>query len=69
MTEYMVVKDFYNDQLLLQCVEHDLEEAEWHDGAGDQTTNCRLPLMLSQEPQFVQKPDVSQQQSPGKYLR
>jgi hypothetical protein len=58
-----------NHQSLPQYVEHDLEEAQWHDDAGDQTTNCRFTLMPSREPRFVQKPDVSHQQGPGKYLR
>jgi hypothetical protein len=57
-----------NHQSLPQYAEHDLEEAQWHDDAGDQTTNCRFPLMLSREPRFIKKPDVSHQQGPGKYL-
>jgi hypothetical protein len=58
-----------NHQLLLQYAEDDLEEAQWHDGAGDQTTNCQFPVMLSREPQIIQKPDVFHQQGPGKYPR
>jgi hypothetical protein len=58
-----------NHQLLLQCAEHDLEEAQWHDSTGDQTTNCQFLAMLSRGPQFVQKPDVFHQQGPCKYLR
>jgi hypothetical protein len=58
-----------NHQSLPQYAERDLEEAQWHDDAEDQTTNCRFPLIPSQEPWFVQKPDVSHQQGPGKYLR
>jgi hypothetical protein len=58
-----------NHQLLPQYAEHDLEEAQWHNGAGGQTTNCQFPVMLSQEPRFIQKPDVFHQQGPGKYLR
>jgi hypothetical protein len=58
-----------NHQSLPQYVEHDLEEAQWHDGAWDQTTNCRFPLMLSRELRFAQQPDESHQQGPGKYLR
>jgi hypothetical protein len=61
-------KIFDNHQLLPQYAEHDLEEAQWHDGARDQTTNYQFPLMLSREPRFIQKPDVSHQQGPGKYL-
>jgi hypothetical protein len=57
-----------NHQLLLQYVEHDLEEAQWHGGAEYQTTNYQLPAMLSREPWFVQKPDAFHQQGPGKYL-
>jgi hypothetical protein len=58
-----------NHQSLPQYVECDPEEAQWHDDAEDQTTNCRFPLTPSQEPRFAQKPDVSHQQDPGKYLR
>jgi hypothetical protein len=58
-----------NHQSLPQYAERDLEEAQWHDGAGDQTTNCWFPLMLSREPRFIQKPDMSHQQGPGKYPR
>jgi hypothetical protein len=58
-----------NHQLLLQYVEHDLKEAQWHDGAEDHTTNCQFLAMLSREPRFVQKPDAFHQQGPGKYLR
>jgi hypothetical protein len=54
---------------LLQYVEHDLEEVQWHDGAGDSTTNYQFPMMPSREPRFVQKLDELHQQSPGKYLR
>jgi hypothetical protein len=36
-----------NHQLLLQYVEHDLEEAQWHDSAGDLTTNYQFPAMPS----------------------
>jgi hypothetical protein len=58
-----------NHQLLPQYVEHDLEEAQWHDGAGDQTTNCQFHVMLSREPRLIQKPDAFHQQGPGKYPR
>jgi hypothetical protein len=58
-----------NHQLLSQYAEHDLEEAQWHDGAGDQATNYQFPVMLSQEPRFIQKPDAFHQRGPGKYLR
>jgi hypothetical protein len=58
-----------NHQSLPQYAERDLEEAQWHDGAGDQTTNCRFPLMPSREPWFVQKLDASHQQGPDKYMR
>jgi hypothetical protein len=58
-----------NHQQLPQYAECDLEEAQWHDGTGDQTTNCQFPVMLSREPRFVQKPDAFHQQGPGKYLR
>jgi hypothetical protein len=58
-----------NHQSLPQYVEHDLEETQWHDGAWDQTTNCRFPPMLSREPQFAQQPDESHQQGLGKYPR
>jgi hypothetical protein len=58
-----------NHQLLPQYAEHDLEEAQWHDGAGGQTTNCQFPGMLSRELRFIQKPDAFHQQGPGKYLR
>jgi hypothetical protein len=47
ITEYMVLQCADNHQLLLQCAEHDLEEAQWHDGAGDQTINCQFLAMLS----------------------
>jgi hypothetical protein len=60
---------FDNHQLLPQYAEHNLEEAQWHDGAGGQTTNCQFPTMLSREPRFIQKPDAFHQQGPGKYLR
>jgi hypothetical protein len=53
----------------LQYVEHDLEEVQWHDGAGDSVTNYQFHVMPSREPRFVQKLDVLHQQSPGKYLR
>jgi hypothetical protein len=42
-----------NHQLLPQYAEHDLEEAQWHDGTEDQTTNCQFPAMLSREPRFI----------------
>jgi hypothetical protein len=58
-----------NHQPVLQYVEHDLEEVQWHDGAGDSTTNYQFPVMPSQEPRFIQKLDELHQQSPGKYLR
>jgi hypothetical protein len=58
-----------NHKLLPQYAEHDLEEAQWHDGTGDQTTNYQFPAMLSREPRFVQKPDAFHQQGPGKYLK
>jgi hypothetical protein len=60
---------FDNHQLLPQYAEHDLEEAQWHNGAWDQTTNCQFPVMLSREPRFVQKPNAFHQRGPGKYLR
>jgi hypothetical protein len=53
---------------ITQYAEHDLEEAQWYDGAGGQTTNYQFPPMLSREPRFIQKPDVFHQQGPGKYL-
>jgi hypothetical protein len=58
-----------NHQSLPQYVEHDLEEAQWHNDAWDQTANCRFPPTLSREPRFAQQPDESPQQGPGKYLR
>jgi hypothetical protein len=58
-----------NHQSLPQYAEHDLEGAQWHDDAWDQTTNCRFTPMLSPEPRFAQQPDESHQQGPGKYLR
>jgi hypothetical protein len=58
-----------NYQPLLQYVEHDLEEVQWHDDIGDSTTNYQFPMMPSQEPRFLQKLDVFHQQGPGKYLR
>jgi hypothetical protein len=58
-----------NHQRLPQYAKHDLEEAQWHGGTGDQTTKCQFPTMLSQEPRFVQKPDAFHQQGPGKYLK
>jgi hypothetical protein len=57
-----------NHQSPPQYVEHDLEEAQWHDGAWDQTTNWQFPPMLSREPRFAQQPDESHQQGPSKYL-
>jgi hypothetical protein len=58
-----------NHQPLPQYAARDLEAEQWHDDAEDQTTNCLLPVMLSRELQFVQKPDAFHQQGPGKYLR
>jgi hypothetical protein len=58
-----------NRQPLLQYVEHDFEEVQWDDGAGDSTTNYQSLVMPSREPRFVQKLDELHQQSSGKYLR
>jgi hypothetical protein len=58
-----------NHQPLPQYAVRDLEAEQWHDDVGDQTTNCPLPVMLSRELRFIQKPDVFHQQGPGKYLR
>jgi hypothetical protein len=58
-----------NHRPLPQYAARDLEAEQWHDDAGDQTTNCSLPVMPSREPRFVQKPNVFHQQGPGKYLR